>query len=152
MKNLQKILPPTLFYAFSLLIGLDFWLPGSPRLIGYPFNILAGLPLTVIGLGLSVYYSRYFHKHGVNIMTFGEPTELVTSGMFRYSRHPIYLGLVTALSGISVLASASLLSLGLLFVFFLVINFWYIPYEETMMHAKFGQAYRDYCRAVRRWL
>ena len=37
-------------------------------------------------------------------------------------------------------------------VFFLVINFWQIPFEEKLLVERFGEAYRSYCGRVRRWL
>ncbi|WP_275557288.1 isoprenylcysteine carboxylmethyltransferase family protein [Pseudoalteromonas sp. J010] len=85
-------------------------------------------------------------------MAFDEPTVLVASGIYKYTRNPMYLGFTIAIFGFAILLGGSLSSLLLTAAFFLITDRWYIPYEERMMHAKFGREYEAYCRKVRRWI
>ncbi|MDF3029106.1 MAG: Isoprenylcysteine carboxyl methyltransferase family protein [Fluviicola sp.] len=86
------------------------------------------------------------------IHTFKTPQKLVTHGLFKYSRNPIYLGFVIALFGVWILLSGNLFSLFGVMFFFLIANFGYIPYEEKQMETIFGQEYLAYKNKVRRWI
>lgn len=77
-------------------------------------------------------------------------TELVTTGLFRYSRNPIYLGMMLALGGAFLIAptGATLLILALCFVLMQI----QIRLEEEYLTKLHGQRYLDYKRKVRRWM
>ena len=94
---------------------------------------------------------KRFRKVKTQIHTFKKPKKLVTDGLFQYSRNPIYLGFTMALLGIAFLLGSLTALIPVLF-FFLVANFWYIPFEEKNMQMVFGQSYSFYSRKVRRWL
>ncbi|KZN47756.1 hypothetical protein N482_09020 [Pseudoalteromonas luteoviolacea NCIMB 1942] len=85
-------------------------------------------------------------------MTFDEPNKLVVEGVFRYTRNPMYLGFVISLLGLFLLLGANELSLGVVVLFVLVSDRWYIRFEERMMFEKFREQYQAYCRNVRRWM
>jgi protein-S-isoprenylcysteine O-methyltransferase Ste14 len=78
-------------------------------------------------------------------------TNLVTSGVYRFSRNPIYLGMLLALLAWAV-ALASPLALALSAVFVLYMDRFQIRPEERALTAVIGDEYRDYVRRVRRWL
>jgi len=94
---------------------------------------------------------KYFRKMKTQIHTFKKPKKLITNGLFQYTRNPIYLGFSLFLLGIAILLG-SVSSFIPVIGFFLVANFWYIPFEEKNMKMVFGQSYLFYCRGVRRWL
>ena len=94
---------------------------------------------------------KRFRKAKTQIHTFKVPKKLVTTGLFQYSRNPIYLGFTIVLLGIALLYG-SLSTLIPVLLFFLIANFWYIPFEEKNMKKVFGQSYLFYRRRVRRWL
>ena len=76
---------------------------------------------------------------------------LVRSGIFRYSRNPMYLALLVALVGWGLfLANPFSLALTVLFVVFL--NHSQIQPEERTLRAVFGAEFEQYCREVRRWI
>ncbi|MEE9302341.1 MAG: isoprenylcysteine carboxylmethyltransferase family protein, partial [Thiotrichaceae bacterium] len=78
-------------------------------------------------------------------------SHLVTSGMYRYTRNPMYVGLAILLTGWAIyLGSASPFLLIPLFVFVLTIQ--QIKPEEVILEEKFGQEYINYKNSVRRWL
>jgi protein-S-isoprenylcysteine O-methyltransferase Ste14 len=95
--------------------------------------------------------SRSFSKVDTEIHTFKKPRQLVTNGLFKYSRNPIYLSFVVILIGLNILLG-SITPWGVVLIFVLVTNYWYIPVEEKNMQEEFGQEYADYKRKVRRWI
>ncbi|HDY7777565.1 methyltransferase family protein [Vibrio vulnificus] len=148
---MKKLLPPFLFLTFIIVMGFVRWGVGLPQLLDFPYN-LSGIPIIGIGLILSILGKQLFNKLGTNIQTFDEPTVLVTSGIYKYTRNPMYLGLTIAMLGFSILMGGSLSSFLLAIAFFLITDRWYISYEEQMMYTKFGIEYEEYCRKVRRWI
>ena len=83
---------------------------------------------------------------------FGQPHELVTTGVFRYLRHPMYLGLV-----LIVLGTAMLLGYATPFaapaMLWVVLHYRFIPHEERTMSQRFGERYSRYVHQVpRRWV
>lgn len=78
-------------------------------------------------------------------------SRLVVSGIYRYTRNPMYLALMLALAGWG-LWLANLWALLLGFVFVPYMNRFQIRPEERALERLFGQSFRDYCRRVRRWL
>lgn len=148
---MKKLLPPILFLTFVICMGLICWGTGSPHQIHYPYN-LVGLAVIGVGLLLAISGKRLFKKLNANIMTFNEPTMLVTEGIYKYTRNPMYLGFAIAMLGFSVLMGAAVSSFLLTVTFVLVTDKWYIAFEEKMMRSKFGQDYDQYCGKVRRWI
>lgn len=135
--------------SVGLMLGLHLKIPVS-ELVARPFNWM-GLLLIGAGLCGANWHARLFRRLGTNINTFGEPGTLTTDGLFRRTRNPMYLGMVVSLIGVAcVLGSLSPL-VGPL-AFFVLANFWYIPFEERAMSMKFGSQYAEYQRAVPRWL
>ena len=78
-------------------------------------------------------------------------TVLVTSGIFRITRNPMYVGLTLVLLGWAAFLSSGWGLLGPV-VFALYINCFQIAPEERVLSAKFGEAYTRYTARVRRWL
>ena len=111
---------------------------------------LGGLALLVVGLLLFVGSLRRFATEGEGTLApWDPPRRLVITGLYRYVRNPMITGVVTVLLG----EAAVLLSpaIGRWAVTFLLINAVYIPLvEEPMLVARFGEAYREYCRHVPR--
>ncbi|EEX34524.1 putative membrane protein [Vibrio coralliilyticus ATCC BAA-450] len=101
---------------------------------------------------LSAAGKRLFAQLSTNIMTFGQPTLLVTQGVYQYTRNPMYLGFAVALLGVAILSGASLPALFLTLLFILITDRWYIRFEEQILRDTFGQDYDQYCRQVRRWV
>ena len=80
-----------------------------------------------------------------------ESSSLVRSGPFRFTRNPMYLGLLAALLGWAVWLGAPWSLLGPVAFFFYIQRFQIVP-EERVLVGKFGAEYEQYRRAVRRWL
>ncbi|MEZ5490436.1 MAG: isoprenylcysteine carboxylmethyltransferase family protein [Gammaproteobacteria bacterium] len=148
---MKKLLPPQLFLLVSVLMGLVCWYFDFSHYVVFPFN-LAGLPLLIGGLAVAQIAKNLFHDAETNVNTFALPDTFVTTGIYQYSRNPMYVGLCLSLLGVAVLYQGSLSSFILVIGFFLVVDRWYIKSEEATMRSVFGQSYLDYCSRTRKWI
>jgi len=146
----SRILPPTYFLiAGAVMIALHLLLP-IERLFGWPWRLL-GAPLVVAGVALAVLADQEFKKARTPVKPFELSTALITVGPFRYSRNPMYLGMLIVLVGLF-LSLGTLTPLLVVPVFFWLIETHFVEPEEKMLEIQFGDAYLDYKRQVRRWL
>lgn len=146
----KKVLPPTyLLLSITLMVGLHFFVPGA-KLIPFPWT-LAGLLPVIIGVAIAVVASNMFSQVKTTIKPYEESGFLVTDGTFRFSRNPMYLGMVLVLIGVATFLG-TLTPYLVIPVFFFLITTIFIRVEEKMLEEKFGQAYLDYQRHVRRWI
>lgn len=147
---MQKLLPPHLFLiALTAMIVLHVAQP-EPRWASET-QLMAGLALTAVFIGFAFIGAAQFRRHRTNIHTFRRPDTLVTTGLFRWTRNPMYLGFAGALAGAAV-AMNCLSGLVITLLYVVVADRWYIRYEERMMADTFGPAYADYRTKTRRWL
>jgi protein-S-isoprenylcysteine O-methyltransferase Ste14 len=105
----------------------------------------------VAGLWFIVPSARSFIKAKTNLKPWKSTSSIVTSGFYRYSRNPMYMGMLF----IGTSASFGLNSLWVLcfqFVFVGIIQTFVIANEERYLENKFGEEYLDYKLKVRRWL
>jgi len=144
--------PPVLFGA-ALVIGLSLHAIAPLRLAPPARGILrvAGISLIVIGALLSAAVVHAFRSAGTNVSPYREATRFVSSGPYRYTRNPDYIGQTLLYGGIAVLAN-SWWPLLLLPLALLVIQRGVVRREEQYLEAKFGREYRDYTARVPRWL
>ncbi len=111
-----------------------------------------GIVLLVAGVALTGWAQLTFKRHSAEIYPWAEGhSTLVTSGPFRFSRNPMYLGLIVLGVGAALIAGTWLMWLVPVLLFVLD-NFVIIPFEERSMERAFGDAYRDYRARVRRWI
>lgn len=148
---MKRLLPPALFLLFALAMGLVCWAFDFHHTILFPYN-LSGLPLLLGGIFLAQASKNLFITIKTNVQTFGEPDTLVTTGFYRFSRNPMYLGFVIAIFGVAVLYQGSLSSFVLAIIFIIITDRWYIRFEEEVMFKKFGSSYSDYTQSTRRWI
>lgn len=140
--------PQVYFMTLLLLTILGAFLP--PRLIQYPYNYL-GLILVLAGAALNIVTDNLFKKNKTDVKTHKTPGSFITSGPFRFTRNPMYLGILLILIGSSI-ASKNPISLIFSLMFFLVMEKRFIPVEEKNMQKTFGENYSRYKRRVRRWI
>ena len=105
----------------------------------------------VIGLSIMMLAWLEFHRHENPVCHTAQPILMVGTGPFRYSRNPMYLGIFIALCA-PFLGSGSLVFLGPPIIFFAIINWVVVPYEERKMRTSFGDDYIGYAQRVRRWI
>jgi protein-S-isoprenylcysteine O-methyltransferase Ste14 len=100
---------------------------------------------------MSILGSNYFEKKKTTVMTFDIPKVLVTDGLYKYSRNPMYLGFALSVIGTWLLLG-TLSSIFIVLFFLLIMDRYYIRYEEAILQGAFGNEYSKYKRRVRRWI
>ena len=145
-----RILPPMyLFTSLASMVLLHLFLPVS-QLISYPWNAAGIIPL-LLGMTLNISADRAFKKTGTTVKPFEVSTTLVTSGVFRYSRNPMYLGMVMILTGVAFLLGA-LSPFIIIPIFAITMDRVFIVSEENMLDQRFGGKWQQYKENVRRWI
>ncbi|HUT38412.1 MAG TPA: isoprenylcysteine carboxylmethyltransferase family protein [Methanoregula sp.] len=121
-----------------------------PAFLSPPFTYFGFL---IIGFGfvLAFWIRSLFMKNATTLQPSEEPTVLVTSGPFRLSRNPIYLGMASILLGVAVV-QGTLVALVFPVIFVMLIEFFIIPGEERILEKIFGEPYRKYKKSVRKWI
>ena len=146
----KQLIAPVLVSICLILMLLLHWLYPIGLLIHSPFN-LAGLLLSGLGLAIAFTAHGQFKKIGTTLYPFSQPGKLVTNGLFRYTRNPMYLGLILFLGGVWLFLGS--LSPGIFVAAFLLItDRWYIAHEERRLLAVFGAAYATYQSKTPRWI
>ena len=87
----------------------------------------------------------------VNPLTPSKSAAVVTTGVYRLTRNPMYLGLALILLGLAVYLASVWALLGPLVFAAYITRFQIVP-EERVLTARFGAAFSTYCARVRRWL
>lgn len=146
----KKIMPPAyLLMAIVVMIALHFLFPAI-RIVPAPWNLLGIIPLA-LGVSLNLVADKAFHRAKTTVKPFEESSVLITSGAFRISRNPMYLGFVLILIGIAVLVG-SLTPYVVVFAFAILIDRMFVTAEDQMLAEKFGADWEAYKRHTRRWL
>ncbi len=144
--------PPPL-WALALLTALYF-LSELPLFAGLPQwrSQPVGLIVFIIGVALPVIGVSQFRAAGTQIMPASEKNDaLVTTGVYSFTRNPMYVGVITASFGAALFFGRPLMFLAPLIVF-AITNFALIPFEEAKMRRQFGDVFDAYCKRVRRWI
>ncbi len=146
------VAPPPLIYLAGLALGLLVeWLAPLPGFgLGAARFVLGGLLL--LGGGSAALPALLgFRRAGTAAEPWKPSSALVTGGIYRITRNPMYLGLALVYAALALFADspATLLLLAPVLV---AVRYGVIGREERYLEALFGQDYRDYKARVRRWL
>lgn len=146
----RKIVPPFWMLACMALAWLlNRYLPLAT--LPAPYAGLLGRGLAALGMLCALWPLLQFFMARTGIVPFSEARALVTGGLYRLTRNPMYLGLTFMLVGYGLMLG----SVGALLpvpLFPWIIQKRFIEGEERFLEAAFGDDYRDYRRRVRRWL
>ena len=153
MNALENKVPPPIV---ALLIGSGMWAMGrlsQPPGSEGPLRLalacgLAGMGMFVVALGLLAFHGA---KTTINPVNIAAASSIVTSGIYRYTRNPMYVGLTLMLVGWAVHIAVPFVLVGPAVFIFFITRFQIIP-EERALTLKFGGEYRSYQQRVRRWL
>ena len=148
----QVIIRPPLAWGLAVIVGLALnWLVPLPFLpVDLPAGWL-GTMVFVLALALFAWAIVSITRVGSNVPTNRPTTTIVAAGPYRFTRNPIYIGMCFGLVGLAI-AINTLWLLVTLVPFVVVIRYGVVAREEAYLERKFGDAYRDYRRRVRRWL
>ena len=142
--------PPSLTLAAFGIGGALEWIRPTCIHGGWLRSVL-GLLLVAGGVALVAAAMRQFRAAGTNIETDKPSEAIVTTGLYARSRNPIYVAMAVILVGLG-LAIDSLWVIAMVVPLLLVLRYGVIAREERYLTRKFGEPYRAYTAAVRRWL
>ena len=148
----NRIPPPIVMVVTALAMWALSWVtPTIPIPAAIRYGV-AGV-LFVIGVGAAGLAFSLFRRAGTttNPVAIDNASSLVTTGIYAFTRNPMYAGLTMLLVIFAVLLSNAWLLLGPVLFMLYITRFQIIP-EERVMQAKFGPAYDAYRARVRRWL
>ena len=147
----KRIIYPPVWLLLGLIaiFALKEYYPGL-RFTSLAGQIVGGV-IIVAGLFLLVAANGLFVRAGTDVIPFRKVSALVTTGVYRFTRNPMYLGMLAVLLGCAVTVGAALALLVPL-VFAFIIDARFIRPEEQMLLALFPQEFPAYCQRVRRWL
>jgi protein-S-isoprenylcysteine O-methyltransferase Ste14 len=132
-----------------LSVLLNFLLP-VPVFLSPPATY-SGILFIGFGLVLAFWSRSLFLRNSTTLQLSEAPSSLVTSGPFRISRNPIYLGMAAILFGVAVVQGTQV-ALAFPVIFVMLIHFFIIPGEERKLEKIFGEPYWEYKKSVRRWI
>ncbi|MFL6721724.1 MAG: methyltransferase family protein [Sphingomonas sp.] len=144
--------PPFLFAGTAALSVLLHFTVHDPSLgLGIAFRYALAAILVAAAILLAAGALRLFARIGTNVEPWKPSTALVMTGVFRWTRNPMYVSMAILLLALAV-ATDSVIGLALLVPFLLAIRYFVIAREERYLEAKFPDEYQHYKRQVRRWL
>ena len=147
----NTVVRPPRLYLVALLVGLGLEYLWPAPMFAAPGRYIAGGLLAAGGLWIGVVAMRQFVRAGTNVPTVLPATALVTDGFYRFSRNPIYVGLTAIYLGLGLIADSAWV-FGLAVPVLVVMHYGVILREERYLEDKFGDAYRGFKAATRRWL
>ncbi len=142
--------PPAIFVLLIFVgAGLNYFVP-LPMGVPESFQPI-GIAITVFGVAVAILVNGTFKHHSTAIEPWKPTTKLITSGFYRFSRNPIYVGFCLFNIGIGIATNSLWIVLsaipGAILVYYIA-----IAKEEKYLEQKFGQEYLDYKARVRRWV
>jgi protein-S-isoprenylcysteine O-methyltransferase Ste14 len=150
MEKFSKIPPP---FVVLILVISTFFSSKKIDLIYIPFQTLISIFILFIGILILINPVLKFKrsKTTINPIKFKKVNKLVKSGIYKYSRNPMYLGLLM------IVVSSSIYYLNIYSIltplfFYLWINRFQIKREENFLIEKFGKEYLSYKNKTRRWI
>ena len=147
---MTKVLPPTYFLAaLALTIALHFLFPVA-TFLPLPWRFAGLLPI-VVGIALNIAADRQFKRRNTTVKPFQESSVLVTDGVFRWSRNPMYLGMILIVSGMAII-EGSVTPWIIVAALTLILDRIFIVREQKMLQDTFGTVFQQYEKRVRRWL
>lgn len=153
LTTFKNPIPPLVLTAVVVLLAFLFRARPGPAEELSMIAGGAGYSVAFMGLMIMVSAARTFrqHKTTLNPIHLEDVSTLVRRGVFRYSRNPMYLGMVVLVFGLC-LAWGSWWGFGLGLGLFLYLDRFQIRPEEKVLSAQFGSAFDDYKKHTRRWL
>jgi protein-S-isoprenylcysteine O-methyltransferase Ste14 len=153
MKTLENRIPPPLI---TLIVAIAMWgatFVTPPLAFGVTFRYSLVAAFFLLGglFGFPAFIAFGRAKTTTDPVHIDRASAIVTSGVYRFTRNPMYVGLTCLLLSWSAYLSSPWTLLGPLFFVLYITRFQIVP-EERSMEARFGAPYLAYKSRVRRWL
>jgi protein-S-isoprenylcysteine O-methyltransferase Ste14 len=147
-----KVPPPVVAIVLALLMWLTPAVAGLVP-ISYPARVLSAVVLVCVGQGIGIAGMIAFRraKTTVNPVKASLASSLVIRGVYRYTRNPMYLGLLLTLLAWALFLASPLAGLWVVVYVLYITRFQIIP-EERVLASLFGAEYEAYKDRVRRWI
>ena len=119
-----------------------------------PFHFYQWIAFVIIIIGLAILFYCIYHfaKYGHGTLSPADPTkQLVTKGLYRYSRNPMYLGVLLVLLGETIFMRSLMLG-AYLFLITILFLLYVVYFEERRLSKSFGDDYTNYKKKVKRWI
>ena len=145
-----KIPPPILVL---ILITSNYFSQNRLEIIYLPYKNSTSFLILLVGslILINTVFKFIKSKTTVNPVKFKKVNKLVTSGIYKYSRNPMYLGMILIIISTSIYY-LNYYSLVTPFIFYFWINRFQIKREEIFLTEKFGKEYLLYMSKTRRWI
>lgn len=150
MTRILTYRPPRIALGLFAVSALAAHLSPTGTVLHFPYPLL-GTVLTAVGFMVMLWAWVSFRKAKTAVCPTSASSALVTTGVYRVTRNPMYLGMLGMLFGAAFFL-ADLAAFLAPVAFFLVIDKVFIPYEEEDLRATFGPAYEQYAENTRRWI
>ena len=146
------IFPPVIPSSALTIACILQWLAplGAVANIDFDWRVGLGAVIVVAGLALAAAGRRALVRHGTNVSPFRPTIALVTDGVFRRTRNPLYVGVSVALFGIALMFALDWMLI-LLVPACVILHVAVVRREELYLEQKFGDAYRRYRESVPRY-
>ncbi len=153
MKFLELKIPPVLVFAISMALMWTAGLITDELGINGNIRFFAGIASFITGALIAVAGVLGFKKAKttINPTKPGRASSLVCFGIYRYTRNPMYVGLLFGLFTWACYLD-NFFSLLFVFIFFVYMTLFQIKPEERILESIFGKEYEDYKKQARRWL
>ncbi|WP_372384076.1 isoprenylcysteine carboxylmethyltransferase family protein [Vibrio sp. BS-M-Sm-2] len=153
MRFLELKVPPVALFILVLVASYFSAQQLNTGAVGLPFKfIILGVGIVLSGvIGLAGVWEFRKQKTTVNPIKVGTASTVVDSGIFGYTRNPMYLGLFILLFSFGYFFQ-NIFSVLLSFGFVIYMNYFQIKPEERALEQLFGAEYVDYKQKVRRWV
>lgn len=147
------IAPPPLVVAAALVAGLLLHLAFPVRFIplAWKARLVFAAPLLAVSAALALQAYKVLRQNSTPLNPARPTVKVVVEGPYRFTRNPLYVSLLLLYSALAVLLN-SLWPAVLLPPSFAVLHFGVVVREEKYLEAKFGPAYLEYKKRVRRWI
>jgi protein-S-isoprenylcysteine O-methyltransferase Ste14 len=148
----NAIIRPPIAWALSFVVGLGLdWLYPTPFIPAFMPAAWVGSAIFALGFVLAIWAIVTIRQAGTRVETNRPTTTIVAGGPYRFTRNPIYVGMLLGQGGLAV-GFNSLWLLATLVPFYFVIRYGVVAREEAYLEGKFAGVYPDYKSRVRRWL
>ena len=143
--------PPPLIYVAGLVLGLVLERTFPAVVLPRTVSQAAALVCLALWIGLTVWSVGSFRRNRTSLIPIKPATALVISGPYRFTRNPMYVGMICLYLALSLWFNI-FWALILLPIVIGVVRYYVIAREERYLESKFGDEYVQYRARVRRWI
>lgn len=145
------LLPPVLPGLFTILGAAVHRRAWRVEPLPEPHAFAAGGVLIIVALSLATAAFLAFRRHGESLDVRKPTRRLVSEGVYRRSRNPVYLAFLLFIAGLGCADNAAAVLLAVVPAF-AALNWYTIPHEEAGLRRTLGAEYDEYTARVRRWI